>query len=218
MDTQGNVEERQRIRVVIADDHAVVRAGLRSLLGTEADIIVIGEADNGLIALQMAKDLVPDVLIVDMEMPGLRGTEVARHLRADRSSVRVLMLSAYTSQQYVLGILGSGAAGYLLKEEAPDNLVDAVRRVCSGGYWLSPHLTARVAKTLQGNAQAPETLTEQERRILRLIVAGKTNEGISDVLGMPAPEVEKHLEHVFAKLDVTTRVEAAVLAVQQEIV
>lgn len=210
--------DTQEIRVVIADDHAVVRAGLRTLLEPESDITIVREVDNGLEALQVARALVPDVLILDMEMPGLRGTEVARRLQEGESPVRVLVLSAYASQQYVLGILASGAAGYLLKEEAPNTLVNAVRQIHRGEYWLSPNVTARLAQPLEDIKRVVDTLSEQERQIFRLVAVGKTNEGISTTLAIPVAQVEKQLEHIFAKLDVATRVEAAVLAVQAGIV
>ncbi len=117
------------IRVVLADDHAIIRTGIRSLLKKASDIQVVGEASNGVEALRLANELAPDVLLLDMEMPGMSGVEVARQLRAAGSPVHILALSAYDDRHYILGMLASGAAGYLLKDEAPEIIVAAVRRV-----------------------------------------------------------------------------------------
>ncbi len=119
-------------RVVLADDHAIIRSGIRSLLNKAPDIEVVGEASTGVEALRLVRELAPDVLLLDMEMPEMNGLEVARQLRAAGSPVRILALSAYDDKQYILGMLASGAAGYLLKEEAPKIIVAAVRRAAHG--------------------------------------------------------------------------------------
>ncbi|HLF26692.1 MAG TPA: response regulator transcription factor [Anaerolineae bacterium] len=143
------------IRVVLADDHAIVRRGIRSLLYKVPDIVVVGEAASGMQALQLAHELRPDVLVLDMEMPGLKGLDVARQLRAEDSPVRVLALSAYDDKQYILGLLANGAAGYLLKEDAPGILIDAVRGVARGEHnWISPRMTQRVAQWVHEAPQA----------------------------------------------------------------
>jgi DNA-binding NarL/FixJ family response regulator len=133
-------------RVVVADDHPMVRTAIRKLLEKATDIAVIGEADDGAEALRLAEDLAPDVLLLDMEMPGLHGVEVARQLQAGGSAVRILALSAYDDQQYILGMLTSGAAGYLTKEEAPRILIEAVRGVARGERgWVSRWVAAKMA-------------------------------------------------------------------------
>jgi DNA-binding NarL/FixJ family response regulator len=133
-------------RIVVADDHAVVRAGIRSILQQSLDIEMVGEAGNGMEALRLVEELSPDVLVLDMEMPGMGGVDVARRLKAARSPVRILALSAYDDEQYVYGLLTSGAAGYLLKEEAPTTLIDAVRGISSGARgWISTRVAARMA-------------------------------------------------------------------------
>lgn len=127
-----------KTRVVIADDHTIVRAGIRSFLSRAPDIDVVGEARNGLEALRLVRDLNPDVLLLDMEMPGLKGVDVARELRATNSPVHILALSAYDDEQYINGLLANGAAGYLLKEDAPRVLIDAVRGIARGERnWIS---------------------------------------------------------------------------------
>jgi DNA-binding NarL/FixJ family response regulator len=133
------------IRVVLADDHAQVRAGVRSLLSRAIDIEVVGEADNGLQALHLVQELAPDVLVLDMEMPGLKGPDVARQLKANESPVRILALSAYEDREFVLNMLDSGAAGYLLKGDAPTLLIDAVRSVSRGERgWISPKVATKI--------------------------------------------------------------------------
>lgn len=207
------------IRIVLADDHPVMRDGVRNLLEQEADVSVVGEAADGDDALRMTKELEPDVLVLDMEMPGLKGVEVARRLRADGSPVRILALSAYDDRQYILSLLATGAAGYLIKEEAPDTIVDAVRGVARGeDGWLSRRVSARVAEWTQRGETAGDDLTEREMDVLRLVAEGKTNQEIGHALGISPKTVEKHLEGVFAKLGVSSRVEAAVRAVRDELV
>jgi DNA-binding NarL/FixJ family response regulator len=125
-------------RVLIAEDHPAVRAGIRSLLETASDIVIVGEAGNGRDALRLAREICPDILLLDIEMPGLTGVEVSRRLQAIDSPVRILVLSAYDDREYIHGMLASGAAGYLTKEEAPELLLEAVRRISQGEEgWLS---------------------------------------------------------------------------------
>ena len=134
------------IRTVLADDHRVVRAAIHNLLDKAGDIEVVGEADNGVEALRLVKELLPDVLLLDMEMPGMTGVDVARHLQAAGVPVCILVLSAYDDKQYTLGMLASGASGYLLKEDAPKMLIDAVRAVARGERgWVSQRVAAQAA-------------------------------------------------------------------------
>jgi DNA-binding NarL/FixJ family response regulator len=133
-------------RVVLADDHSAVRSGIRRILERAPDIIVVAEASDGLQALRFVEDLFPDVLVLDMEMPGLKGVEVAQHLKAAYSPVQILALSSYDDKQYILGSLANGALGYLLKEEAPERIVDAVRGVARGeGVWISQQVAAKMS-------------------------------------------------------------------------
>jgi DNA-binding NarL/FixJ family response regulator len=135
------------IRVVLADDHAVLRLGIRNLLNRSPDIEVVGEAGNGFEAIQQVEALQPDVLLLDMEMPGLDGVEVARRLRTQGSPVRILVLSAYNDKQYILSMLEQGAAGYLIKDEAPHTIIEAVHSVARGEQgWFSRKVAARMNK------------------------------------------------------------------------
>lgn len=137
----------EKIRVVIADDHAIMRVGIRNILSRSKDICVVGEASNGTEAIQLINDLRPDVLVLDMEMPVMDGVEVARRLRSDQSPVNILVLSAYDDRQYILEMLNMGAAGYLIKDEAPEVIVDAVQGVARGEKgWISRKAAVRLER------------------------------------------------------------------------
>ncbi len=202
------------IRVLLADDHPVTRDGIRNLLEKAPGLVVVGEAVNGIEALRLVEELAPDVLLLDMEMPGLKGIDVARQLQVAGSTVRILALSAYDDKQYILELLASGAAGYLVKEEAPEAIIDAVRGVAQGQQgWVSRRIAAQLMAWTR--EEPPKTnLTDREMGVVRLVAAGKTNQEIGLALGISDKTVEKHLEAVFAKLGVASRVEAAVWAVR----
>jgi DNA-binding NarL/FixJ family response regulator len=206
------------IRVVIADDHPVMRDGIRNLLDKAIDIEVVGEAGDGVEALRLVEELDPEVLLLDMELPGLKGVEVAQRLQASGAAVRILALSAYSDEEYIRGLLASGAAGYLLKEEIPETIVEAIRGVARGERgWVSRQVAAQMAAWTQKETESTP-LTEREMDVLRLVVEGKTNQEIALALGISDKTVEKHLEGVFAKLRVASRVEAAVHAVREGLV
>ena len=202
------------IRVLLADDHPVTRDGIRNLLEKAPGLVVVGEAGNGIEALRLVEELAPDVLLLDMEMPGLKGIDVARQLQVAGSTVRILALSAYDDKQYILELLASGAAGYLVKEEAPEAIIEAVRGVAQGQQgWVSRRIAAQLMAWTR--EEPPKTnLTDREMGVVRLVAAGKTNQEIGLALGISDKTVEKHLEAVFAKLGVASRVEAAVWAVR----
>lgn len=204
------------IRVMLVDDHPIVRAGIRTLLEEAPDICIVGESNNGAEVLSMVNALAPDILLLDMEMPGLSGVEVARQLNEHNSPVRVLALSAHDDQQYITSLLASGAAGYLIKEEAATKILEAVRGVAQGKEgWLSRQVAAQMTDWVQTDrSDPPHPLSEREHEVLLLIVAGKTNQEIGRELGISEKTVEKHVGSIFVKLNVSSRVEAAVYAVQ----
>lgn len=207
----------EKIRVMLADDHPVTRAGVRKFLSKASDIEVIAEAENGNQALEMAKELQPDVLLLDIELPGIKGIEVARELQMAHSPIRILVLSSYDDKQFIFGMLGTGAAGYLTKEEIPETIVEAVRGVARGEKgWVSRRVAAIMSAWTQTDEISSKNLTPREFDVLKWVVKGKTNQEIGVELGISQKTVEKHLESVFAKLKVTSRVEAAVLAVQEK--
>jgi DNA-binding NarL/FixJ family response regulator len=202
--------------VLLVDDHPVVRAGIRNLLGKAPDIQVVGEASNGVDALRLVSELSPDVMLLDMELPGLTGNEVAQKLQKGGSSVRILALSAYDDKQYIHELLSNGASGYLVKDEVPEVIIEAVRGVSRGEKgWVSRRVAAQMSTWMGEKPEVKKGLTPREIQVLEGVVAGKTNQEIGHSLGISEKTVEKHLEGVFAKLSVASRVEAAVRAVRE---
>jgi DNA-binding NarL/FixJ family response regulator len=206
------------IHVVLADDHPVTRAGIKRFLDKAVDIEVVGEASTGEEALKMVEELSPDVLLLDMELPDLKGVAVANRLKASGSPVHILALSTYNNKQYIFGLLSIGASGYLTKEEVPETIVEAVRGVARGEQgWVSRKVAATMSTWAQEDDSPASELTDRELQVLRGVVDGKTNQEIGVDLGISQKTVEKHLESVFSKMNVNSRVEAAVMAVRQGI-
>lgn len=204
-----------KIRVVLADDHPVVRTGIRALLERAPDILIVAEAENGAEVLQLVKEHMPDVLVLDIEMPHLSGVEVAQQLKQQEMPVRILALSAYSDDHYVQKILLTGASGYLTKEEAPRMIIDAVRGVALGEEgWMSRRAIAQMS-ALARNNDAQSELTAREREVLVQVAEGKTNQEIALKLNISESTVEKHVGALLAKLKVASRVEAAVRAVRK---
>ncbi len=202
------------IRVVLADDHPIVRTGIRTMLAKAADIIVVAEVGNGPDVLIQLAEMMPDVLLLDMEMPGLSGVEVAQKLKAANSQVKVLALSAHDDEVYVRSLLANGAAGYLTKEEAPELIVDAVRGIARGEKgWISRRAAAQMIGW--SHQQEAAELTVREMQVLRQAATGKTNREIASALGIADKTVEKHMGGVFEKLRVNSRVEAVMCAVKK---
>ena len=207
------------IRVVLADDHPIVRGGIKGMLERAMDIQVVGEAATGKEAFQMAKELAPDVLLIDIELPDIKGIEVARQLRQEGIPVKLLVLSAHDDPNYVNELIEFGAFGYLLKEEAPEVIVDAVRGVARGETgWVSRGIAARMMVKLRGEEEGEIHFTHREMDVLRLVVDGKTNQNIAALLGISEKTVEKYLYAIFQKLGVNSRTEVAVYAVRENII
>jgi DNA-binding NarL/FixJ family response regulator len=203
------------IRVVLADDHPVVRNGIRHLLEKVIDIEVLGEASTGGEALSLVQQVKPDILLLDMEMPDLNGREVAAKLQQMGSPVKILALSAYDDPVYIRELLESGAVGYLVKEEAPETIVEAVRGVAHGEQgWVSRRIAAQMVSWVRGDEAERSQLTPREVDVLKLVVDGNTNQSIANALGISEKTVEKYMDAIFTKLNVSSRVEAAVYAVR----
>jgi DNA-binding NarL/FixJ family response regulator len=207
------------IRVILVDDHPVVRSGIRGLLENANDIEIVGEADNGEKALRVVEEAMADVLLLDMELPDIPGTQVAARVKQSHPELKILSLSAHDDSMYVRQVLELGAAGYLMKEEAPEAILEAVRGVAHGQQgWISRGIAAQIAGWMQAGGPEGLNLTRREQETLDLLVQGKTNQAIAADLKISEKTVEKHVRAIFDKLNVTSRVEAAVAAVKQGIV
>ena len=210
-----------RIRVLIADDHAVVREGTRRILEQEKDLNVVGEAADGDETVKLALSLKPDVAIVDIAMPRMDGIEATRQIKAQCPDVTVLILSAYDDDQFVFSLLEAGAAGYLLKSVRSQELVDAVRAVHAGESVLHPAVARKVLNRFVPAADRPqqvkssEVLSEREREILKLATRGLSNSDIANELCLSIRTVQGHLGHIFNKLQVGSRTEAVVRALKE---
>lgn len=207
------------IKVIIADDHPVVCKGIHDLLQSATGIEVVGEANSGNKTLQLVEELHPDVLILDIELPDINGVEVVNQIVQRSLPVRILGLSSYDDRQYIAQLLSMGASGYLIKDEMPENIIEAVRGVARGEKgWVSRKVAAILGNMLGGGKDDNSDLTGRELDVLRLVTQGKTNAEIGFALGISEKTVEKHLDMIFRKMGVVSRVEAAVRAVRERIV
>jgi len=212
----------EKIRVIIAEDHAVVREGTRQLLEQEPDIEIVGEAANGAEAVALVEGTSPDVAIVDISMPVMSGIEATERIKAVKPSTAVLILTAYDDDQYVFALLAAGAAGYLLKDVPSAEVVRAVRSVHGGEPVLHPAIARKVLARFasEGHREEPSRddralLTEREREILRLAACGMSNARIADDLSVSARTVQAHLTHIFDKLAVGSRTEAVIAGLRR---
>lgn len=208
------------VRVVIVDDHALVREGTREILDRADGIEVVGEAATGEEILETAAVVRPDVALVDVAMPGMNGIETTRLLKKQQPDLCVLALTVHDDEAYVLAILEAGAAGYLLKDVHGDDLVDAILAVCAGESVLHPSVVGTVLRSLRDQTPRgrPEaTLTERETDVLRAAASGSSNKAIADQLNLSPRTIQVHLRRVFRKLGVASRTEAVVNALQRGI-
>lgn len=205
------------IRVLLADDHPIVRDGLVAVLELQPDMEVVGEAGDGPAAVEKARLLKPDVVLMDLQLPGCSGAEATRQILADSPQTRVLILTAYDTDEGILEAVRAGATGYLLKGAHRNELVQAIRLVASGGSLLQPALVARLLehRTPEGTHEA---LSERELEVLKLVVQGLRNKEISDVLGIAERTVKFYTGIIFQKLGVTSRTEAVAAALKQGLV
>lgn len=204
-----------KIRVILADDHHMVRAGIRQLLEGAGDIQVVAEAGDGEEAQRTIQAQKPDVAVLDIQMPRASGIEVTRWVRAHTPEVGVLVLTAYDDDPYVMAVLQAGANGYVLKTARPEELIQAVRDVNEGRSALDPSITRKLMTNLFKRPQdaAVEQLTDREHDVLRLAAKGFTNKAIGMQLAISDRTVQGHLAHIFAKLQATSRTEAVMRAV-----
>ncbi len=210
------------IRVLIVDDHAVVREGLRIFLELQEGIAVVGEAADGEEALRRTAALAPDVILMDLVMPGLDGVTAMRALRSSGSNSHVIVLTSFLDDERLMSALEAGAAGYLLKDVQPSELARAVRNAHAGQAMIDPTVAGRLLRTLSGSRAALPSesaeLTRREHEVLELIAAGRSNKRIAFELGIAEKTVKTHVGHVLAKLGVSDRTQAALLAVRRGLV
>jgi DNA-binding NarL/FixJ family response regulator len=207
MDRWSAATRGQTTRVLIVDDHALVRSGLRALLSAERGVQVLGEASDGREAVALARHLRPHVVLMDLTMPGLNGIEATRQIVAERSGIKVLCLSMHTDEQFVGAAFKAGASGYLLKDSPPEELARAIRVIMNGHTFLSPAVAATVVQGFTANAGAElatpfATLTDREREVLQLIAEGHETKQIAQTLGVSVKTVASHRERLQHKLNV----------------
>jgi len=197
------------IRVVLVDDHAVVRSGLRLLLDAHEDVEVVGEAGNAKDAIFRARALKPDVMLLDVVMPGDSGIDVLPQLLKESPETKILVLSMQDDPSYVREAFGAGASGYVLKEAADEEVVSAIREIANGGRYVHPSLGARMvaADAEQRAAAEADPLSEREREVLRLLALGHTNQEIAQTLYISVRTAESHRAHIMQKLHLSTRAE-----------
>ena len=204
-----------KISVILADDHAVVRAGIRQILELSGDIEIIAEADNGLAAQTLIEERRPDVAVLDIQMPKASGIEVTRWIRSHLSGVGVLILTAYDDDPYVMAVLQAGANGYVLKTADPEDLIRAVRDVNDGKSALDATIARKLVGTLQNSFKSSsiENLSGRELELLALVARGYTNKAIAIQLKISDRTVQGHLARIFGKLQASSRTEAVMRAV-----
>jgi DNA-binding NarL/FixJ family response regulator len=211
------------IRVLLADDQELVRAGFRMILETQADIEVVGEAGDGVEAVAATRRLGPDVVLMDIRMPNLDGLQATKQIAAARSGSRVVILTTFDLDEYIYQALAAGASGFLLKNAPPEQLISAVRVVAAGDGLLAPSITRRVIEQFArlpppGGTDALEGLTDRERQVLQLVARGLSNAEIAAELFVSDATVKSHVAHLLAKLQLRDRVQAVVLAYESGLV
>jgi two-component system response regulator NreC len=213
------------VRVLLVDDHAVVRAGLRMLLAADPELQIIGEAENGAEGVRLALQLRPDVVLMDISMPDMNGIDATRKIKGGAPEVAVLALTMHEDDQYFFEMLGAGASGYVPKRAAPNDLIAAIRAVTGGGVYLFPSVArALVDDYLDrpgrsgGTGRAFDILTEREREVLTLIAQGLSNQEIAEKLVISVKTVNRHRENIMTKLDLHNRVELVRYAIEKGLI
>jgi two-component system, NarL family, response regulator NreC len=212
------------ISILLADDHAILRDGIRALLNDETDLQVVGEADNGRQALEKARSLRPDIVIMDIGMPLLSGLEATRQIRRDVPDARVLILTMHQNEEYLAQVMAAGASGYVLKDVAGRELVAAIRQVAQGESFFSPSMARTLSSLYLRSLEAEKThdpyedLTIREREVLQLVAEGFTNHQIAEMLSLSIKTIKTHRLHLMQKLDLHDRTELVKYAFQKGII
>jgi DNA-binding NarL/FixJ family response regulator len=208
----------KKIRILLADDHAVLRAGIRALLEAQPDLEVIGEAGDGQTAVQRAREFQPDVVVMDIGMPGLDGLAATRQILASNPKIRILFLTQHENKEYILPALKLGAAGYVLKRAEGDELITAIRTVYAGGTFLDPAIAGALVSEVnrdEKTADPFDSLSEREREVLVLLAQGKTYQQIAEILFISPKTVDFHRINIMRKLGLTNRAELTRFAIQR---
>ncbi len=207
-----------QITILIVDDHAIVRHGLRTFFDLQPDLLVIQEADSGEAAVRLATELIPDVVLMDLVMPGLGGVEAIRQFKLASPQSQIIALTSFHDDEFIFPALHAGALSYVLKDVHPTELVEIVRQAARGESVLHPHVASRVIQEMQNARQAQPNLfihlTERELEVLRLIASGLTNAAIATQFTISEKTVKKHVSNILSKLHLQDRTQAAVLAWQ----
>jgi two-component system response regulator NreC len=213
-----------KIRVLLAEDHTIVRKGLRALLDDETDIEVVGEAEDGRETVRQVERVHPDVVLMDITMPLLNGVEATRQIKAQYPEVQVLGLTRHENEEYIYQLLRAGASGYVVKQAAPAELVEAIRAVSQSETYLSPSINASVVEEYIRQAKAmvksgpDERLTPREREVLQLVAEGRTNREIAQVLSISVKTVEHHRANLMSKLDLYSAAELTQYAIRTGVI
>jgi DNA-binding NarL/FixJ family response regulator len=207
---------------VIADDHAIVREGVKALIGLADDIEVVGEAADGREAIARVSECEPDVVLMDIAMPDLGGLEATVEIRKQHPRTRILVLSQYEDREYIRRFLKAGVSGYVLKKSAGSDLTAAIRAVHRGGLVLDPDVAREAmnerASDAHGQADPYDTLTDREKQVLKLVAEGRSNKEVADLLGISVKTAMSHREHIMEKLDLHSRTELIRFAIKQGII
>jgi len=205
-----------KIRLILADDHHIVRKGLNLFLHTQKDLEIIGEAENGLIAVELAKKLNPDIILMDLSMPVLDGIEATKAILAQNPEAKIMILTSFSDKDHVIPALEAGASGYQFKDSDPDQLVHAIRSLYQGEKQLDPKVTSSLLSYLQGQKehQPIQELTKREKEVLKEITLGKSNKEIAATLYITEKTVKTHISNILSKLGLQDRTQAALYAVR----
>jgi DNA-binding NarL/FixJ family response regulator len=216
-----NEPKRAKIRILIADDHPVVREGLATMLSRQPDIEVVGEAENGRIAIDKAKELKPDIILMDLRMPEVDGIEAMRRIKINNPETKFIVLTTFDNDEYIFKGIESGARAYLLKDSPREDLFKAIRGVSKGESLIEPAVAGKVLDRfaeLSRHAQASETLSEREVEVLVLMAKGSSNKVIASTLNIGESTAKTHIQSIFNKLGVNVRTEAVTEGVKKGII